>query len=85
MLAAQAVERLADQTASFNEIKRDLASLRDAAKAIGDRALAKAIASGIGWRAEVAANHPTDIAPLRALMDMAEQEVEPFSEWIIEE
>ena len=84
VLAVEAVKCLADQAAPFSEIRPDLASLRDAAQAIGDRALAKAIASGIGWRAEVAANHPTDVAPLRALIDMAEQEVEPLSEWLIE-
>ena len=84
-LAAQAAESLADRTASFVEIKQDLASLRDAATAIGDRELRKAIASGIGWRAQVAADHPTDVAPLRALFDILAQEVEPLSEWIIEE
>lgn len=84
MLAVQAAERLTDQAAPFAEIRRDLASLRDAAKAIGDRALAKAISSGIGWRAEVAADHPTEVASLRDLIDMAAQEVDPVRTRIIE-
>ncbi len=83
-LAAQSAKSLADRAASFAEIKQDLASLRDAATAIGDRELRKAIASGIGWRAQVAADHPTDVAPLGTLFDILAQDVEPFSEWIIE-
>ena len=83
MLAVQAAECLTDQAASFAEIRRDLASLRDAAKAIGDRALAKAISSGIGWRAEVAADHPTEIVSLRDLIEMASQEVDPVRTRII--
>ena len=80
----QAAQCLEDLTVSFAEVKGDLASLRDAAKEIGDEELRKAIASGIGWRANVAADHPTEAASLQALLDILRQEVEPFTEWIIE-
>ena len=83
-LAMQAAQCLEDLTVSFAEVKGDLASLRDAAKEIGDEELRKAIASGIGWRANVAADHPTEAASLQALLDILGQEVEPFTEWIIE-
>lgn len=83
-LAMQAAQLLENLTVSFAEIKADLASLRNAAKEIGDEELRKAIASGIGWRANVAADNPTEVASLQALLDILGQEVEPLNEWITE-
>ena len=83
VLAVLALERLADQDATFSQLKDDLASLRNAAKAIGDQELAKAVASCIGWRANVQAGHRPAGTLIDRLGAIAAEEVQPLSEWVI--
>ncbi|WP_419930806.1 hypothetical protein [Candidatus Poriferisodalis sp.] len=82
-LAVQALQLLADETKSFGDSRHELASLRTAAKAVGDHDLAKAIASCIGWRAENMAGHQPASNPIDRLVDIASADVQPVSEWII--
>ena len=82
-LAVQTLELIMDDPRPFRETKHDLASLRQAAVAIDDRELAKAIAGGVGWKAEVEAGHRPAKAPASRLIDIAAEDVEPVTEWII--
>ena len=84
-LAVQALPCLADQDTPFRQLKDDLGSLRDAAKAIGDQELSKTIASCIGWRANVHAGHRPEHTPIDRLGTIAAEDVEPINEWIIDD
>ena len=82
-LAVQALELIMDDPRPFRETKHDLASLRHAAVTIDDQQLAKAIAGGVGWKAQVEAGHRPAKDPASRLIDIAAEEVEPVTEWII--
>ena len=82
-LAVQALQLLADETKPFGNTRRELASLRQAARAVGDNDLAKAIASCIGWRAGIEAGHRPATNPIGWLVDLASVDVQPITEWII--
>ena len=83
VLAAQALELLADKTKPFNETRHDLANLRQAAKAVDDHELAKTIAACIGWKAQIAAGHQPTSSPVGRLVVIASVEIQPIPKWIV--
>ncbi len=79
----QALQLLADETKPFGETRHDLASLRQAAKAVDDHDLAKAIAGCIGWKAEIVAGHRPASNAIDRLVEIAAVEIQPITEWIV--
>lgn len=82
-LAVQVLQLLADKTKQFAEIRHDLASLRQAAKAVDDHELAKTIAACIGWKAQIASGHRSASSPIDRLVAIAAVETQPITEWIV--
>lgn len=82
-LAVQVLELLADKTKPFAEARHDLASSRQAAKAVNDHELAKTIAACIGWKAQIASGHRPASSPIDRLVAIAAVEIQPITEWII--
>ena len=82
-LAVEALQLLADKTKGFRETRHGLASLRQAAKAVDDHDLAKAIASCIGWKAEIVAGHRPTSNAIDRLVEIAAVEIQPITEWIV--
>lgn len=82
-LAVEALQLLADESKEFREIRHDLTSLRRAARAVDDHNLAKAIASCIGWKAQIAAGHRPTSNAIGRLVDIAAVEIQPITEWIV--
>ena len=77
-IAVRVMECLADESMAFSELRVELASWRDAAKAWNHEKLAKAIATAIGSRAGV----PHSGVFKETLMEFASQEVEELGESI---
>ena len=78
-IAVRVMECLADESIAFSELRVELASWRDAAKAWNHARLAKAIATAIGSRA--GAPHSGEF--VETLMEFASQEIEELGESIL--
>ena len=83
VLAVRVLELLADETKQFAEIRHDLASLRQAAKAVEDHELAKTIAACMGWKAQIASGHRPATSPIDRLVAIAGVEIQPITDWIV--